>query len=372
MGFLSGIKKTLGGTIGAAAGGLGIASILGGGSKGGIPKWVSQAGKENYQFAQQIANRPYTAYSGPRVAQFTEGQNQALGGMNALGASGQGLAQRGFDILGGIGSAADRIGAYQNPFTSEVIDRSLGDLERQRQTARTQDQAKAIAAKAYGGSRQGIADAATNEAYARSAGDLAANLRYQGFNTALGAAQQDVQQQQQLAQALQGAGYGALQNQFAAGGAQQGMEQANIDQAYNQFREQQDYPLQQLGILQSALGQTPYNVKAPGPDPFSQLLQGASTAAGIYALSDRNMKKNIKPMKGTNILNKLDAMPVSEWEYKPETGMGGERHVGTMAQDFAKQFGGDGKTIDIPTAIGTNLLGIQALNKKVKKLEAKK
>lgn len=367
MGFFSGVKKF--------AGGIGIGqafnSLTGKSDQGGIPQWVSDAGRQNYDFAKQIANRPYTPYTGQRVAQFTPGQTQGLGALNALGGSGQGLAQRGFDILGGIGSAADRIGAYQNPFTNEVINRSLSDLERQRQTARTQDQAKAVAAKAYGGSRQGIADAATNEAYARQAGDLAANLRYQGFNTALGAAQQDVQQQQALAQALQGAGYGALQGQLQAGGMEQGQNQANLDQAYAQFREQQDYPLQQLGILQSALGQTPYNIAQPGPDRFSQLLQLGTTVGGLAALSDRNMKKNIKPAKGTNILSKLDSMPVSEWEYKDETGMGGKRHIGTMAQDFAKQFGGDGKTIDIPTAIGTNLLGIQALNKKVKKLEAK-
>ena len=373
MGFLSGVKKFAGSTLGSAVLGVGAGALLGGGKKGGLPGFVEDASKRNLAFADQVASRPYQAYSGQRVAGFTPGQTQGLAAVNELGGQGQGLANQGFSILGGIGTAADRIGAYQNPYTSEVVDRSLADLERQRQIQGTSDNARAIAAGAYGGSRQGVADSLTNEAFAREGGNLAANLRLQGFNTALGAAQTDVAQQQSLGQAQIGAGYGALQNQLAAGGQMQGQNQALLDQQYADFAEQRDYPLQQLAIRQSALGQTPYAIKPPGPDKLSQIAQGATTAAGIAALfSDKNMKQGIKPMKGTNILSKLEAMPVSEWEYKPETGMDGERHMGTMAQDFAKQFGGDGKTIDVATAIGANLLGVQQLAKKVKKMEGKR
>lgn len=314
------------------------------GKKGGLPKWVNEASQSNYRLAEQAANRPYQAYTGQRVAGASPLQTQ------------------GFNVLGGIKSAADRMGAYQNPFTSEVIDRSLSDLERQRQISGTNDNAKAIAAKAYGGSRQGVADSLTNEAYARESGNLAANLRYQGFNTALGAAQNDVSQQQSLGLA-----------QVNAGGVQQGNEQAMLDSQYDQFAEQRDYPLQQLAIRQSALSNSPYAVKPQGASTFSKIAQGATAAAGVASLfSDKGMKQDIKPANGTNILNKLQSMPVSTWRYKPEQGLGGDEHMGTMAHDFAKQFGGDGKTIDVATAIGANLLGVQQLAKKVKRLEGKK
>lgn len=375
MGFLSKLNKTVGiGSFGKSGSIGGLLSGGGGGSSGGIPKWVSKAGMENYDFAKEIAAKPLQQFQGERVAGFSPFQEQAFNQIGQLGGAGAGLAQKGFNILGGIGSAADRISAYQNPFTSEVIDRSLADLERQRQISGQVDASKAIAARAFGGSRQAVNDALTNEAYARQAGDLASNLRFQSFNTALGAAQNDVQQQQQLAQALQQAGYGAIDALGQAGGMQQQLSQAQIDAEREKFAEQRDYPLQQLAIRQSALGQTPYNVQPyqPKPDRTSQLLQGAGTVAGIAALfSDKNMKEKIKPVRGTNILNKIDSMPISEWQYKEAEGLGTDRHIGPMAQDFAKQIAGDGKTIDVATGLGTSLLGIQELSKRVKKLEKK-
>lgn len=106
--------------------------------------------------------------------------------------------------------AAGGINTYMNPYTQQVIDTSMADLERQRQMQQNQLGAQASAANAFGGSRQGIAEAATNEAFARQGGQLAAGLRQQGFNTALGAAQQDVANQLAAAQANQAA-YNAAQ-----------------------------------------------------------------------------------------------------------------------------------------------------------------
>lgn len=199
--------------------------------------------------AMGLAQRPLQQYQGDRVAGFDPLQNQAFGQMGALAGQGQGLAQQGFNILGGIGTAADRMSAYQNPFTDEVINRSLSDLERNRQITGTNDAAAATAARAFGGSRQGVQNALTNEAYAKQAGDMASQLRYQGFNTALGAAQQDVSQQQALAQALQGAGYGAIQGGLAAGQEQQGLQQQMLDSEREKFYEPQNQQMQLLDFL---------------------------------------------------------------------------------------------------------------------------
>jgi len=88
--------------------------------------------------------------------------------------------------------AAGGIQTYMNPYTQQVIDTSMSDLERQRQMQMNQLGAQASAAGAFGGSRQGVAESLTNEAFARQGGQLAAGMRQQGFQTALGAAQQDV------------------------------------------------------------------------------------------------------------------------------------------------------------------------------------
>lgn len=112
-------------------------------------------------------------------------------------------------------TAVGGIQQYFNPYEQQVIDLSMADLERQRQMQMAQMGAQASAAGAFGGSRQGVAQALTNEAFAQQGGQLAAQLRAQGFQTALGASQQDVANQMQAALANQAAR--AAQEQFAQG-----------------------------------------------------------------------------------------------------------------------------------------------------------
>jgi len=266
---------------------MGFGLSLGGGRNKTKSSSVNQIDKELKPLrsnvlgqAMNFANAPVQTYQGQRVAGFSPFQQQAFTQVGALGQQGQGLAQRGFNILGGIGTAADRISAYQNPFTSEVIDRSMADLERQRQITGQADAGKAIAARAFGGSRQAVNDALTNEAYARQAGDIASNLRYQGFNTALGAAQQDVQQQQALAQALQGAGYGAIDAMGQAGGMQQQLEQAQLDSAKQQFYEPQNLQMQKLDFLTGILSGLPQGGSTSGTSTTRSFNWGASASAG--------------------------------------------------------------------------------------------
>ena len=61
-----------------------------------------------------------------------------------------------------------------NPYTQAVTEQSLKDLERSRQLQQQQTSAQATAAKAFGGSRQGIAEAETNRAYGENAARLVA------------------------------------------------------------------------------------------------------------------------------------------------------------------------------------------------------
>jgi len=110
--------------------------------------------------------------------------------------------------------ATTDLSAYMNPYTQEVIDRSMADLERARLSTTNNLGFSASQAGAFGGSRHGVAEALTNEGFANQAGNLAAGLRQQGFNTALGQAQYDV-----------GAQNAALQF-----GAQQGMNAQQLNQ----------------------------------------------------------------------------------------------------------------------------------------------
>ena len=90
-------------------------------------------------------------------------------------------------------TVAEAMQGYENPYTQQVVDRALADIERSRQIAQTQEAGRAVAAKAFGGSRQGVQEAETNRAALEQAARTAAGLRAQGFETAAGLGAQDIQ-----------------------------------------------------------------------------------------------------------------------------------------------------------------------------------
>ena len=86
---------------------------------------------------------------------------------------------------------------YMNPYQQEVIDYSLADIERARQGQISAEGARATAAKAFGGSRQGVTRSLVDEAALRNVGNLSAQLRQQGFTQAqnLGLSQEELRRQ---------------------------------------------------------------------------------------------------------------------------------------------------------------------------------
>lgn len=190
--------------------------------------------------------------------------------------------------------------AYQNPYENQVVQGALGDIERQRQMSQQAQQARASAARAFGGSRQAVAEALANEDYTRQAANTAAQLRSQGFTTAAQLGQTDAARMLAAAQAnqaalAQGAGIrqaaigqlgalGAQQQNLGMTGAQavmgaqqqrQALAQARLDAARN-------LELERLGIRQSALGLQPANL---GGTQTSPIYRNTSASALGGALS---------------------------------------------------------------------------------------
>jgi len=87
-----------------------------------------------------------------------------------------------------------------------------------------------------------------------------------------------------------------------------------------------------------------------------------SPNSGTWAsLSDRTMKTNVIPLDDAAVLQKVAALPVSEWSYTAERGV---RHVGPMAQDFYGAFGvgEDDRHITSIDEDGVALAAIKALH----------
>ena len=88
--------------------------------------------------------------------------------------------------------AGTSLDPYFNPYESQVVQQSLSDIERARQMQQNVQGAQAQAAGAFGGSREAIAQAETNRAFAEQAARTASGLRQAGFTQAQQAAQQDI------------------------------------------------------------------------------------------------------------------------------------------------------------------------------------
>ena len=195
------------------------------------------------------------------------------------------------------------IGQYMNPYTNQVITNNLADIEGARQAAVQQMGEAATRAKAYGGSRQGVAEAATNKAYADKAAQMSAQLRMQGFDTSSNLMQQDLNRTQQAA--LQTAQQGAGAMQFGAAATNQALAQnaaaMNEMQRYNaslaqqsDLANQQQYAAANAQRLAAAgqlgaFGQQQQNLGMSG----AQAVMGAGQAQQQFTQQQLDALRNI-------------------------------------------------------------------------------
>jgi hypothetical protein len=106
--------------------------------------------------------------------------------------------------------------------------------------------------------------------------------------------------------------------------------------------------------------------------PANQALKvgtGAGNGNGAYLTdggawtntSDKNLKEDITPTNGDDILKKIMALPMNRWKYKGTS----EYHIGPMAQDFYAAFktGLDETAISTIDPAGVALAAIQQLKK---------
>jgi hypothetical protein len=105
-----------------------------------------------------------------------------------------------------------QIQQYQNPFTQSVIDTTLARTNQDEGQALNEVRDQATRAGAFGGSRQGVAEALTRGQFDLNRKQLVAGLNAEGYDTALQTAQQEHAQQYQYPLAIQ-----ALLGQLAQG-----------------------------------------------------------------------------------------------------------------------------------------------------------
>ena len=280
--------------------------------------------------------KPYTPYSTDPTnyfAGFSPLQQQAQQGAANLQTPGQfgaGSQLAGAAGMGSLGTAGQMagaganynamatnpyaVGAFMNPYMQQSLQPQLNEIARQGNIASQQAAGQATAAGAFGGTRSALAQ---NEAQ-RNALNTEQQAIGQGYNTAYQQAQQAQQFGANLGlQGLQGAlsGYGQAgqagatlgqlgQQQLAAqqgiigtqaaqGQAEQTQQQNIINQAVQNYAQQQQQPIQNLSNLSALLHGLPMQNTTTqsyqaAPSTISQIGGLAATGIGAYgALSKK-------------------------------------------------------------------------------------
>jgi len=113
-----------------------------------------------------------------------------------------------------------------------------------------------------------------------------------------------------------------------------------------------------------------FTVRAPGGIRFLSSLSNvgaflAPNATAWSVLSDRNSKENFQSIDEQQILNRLEKMPVTAWNYKHDPS---RRYIGPTAQDFKTAFGlgNDDKSINTLDTLGVTLAAIKGIAKELK------
>jgi len=237
-----------------------------------IDPQIKQAYLSNLNFADSVASRPYEQYGGPRIAGFSGDQNQAFSNTRQA-------AQGPKSFLSG------NVSQYMNPYTSQVIDQTMGDLNRQKTMDMQGLSARAVNQGAFGGSRQAIAEQELNRNYADQFARTSAQLRNQGFDTAANMLNTDINRNLVANQSL-----------LNQGNQQQAQVQRNFDLANQDFQNQFNYPVQQLGIRQSALGANIPNTGQIQSTPLYQNQAGNILGAGMAIDKFIGNKDNPNPI----------------------------------------------------------------------------
>lgn len=277
---------------------------------------LKQTGKQVYQTDSSgnvIGVKPYTPYTGERVAGFTpeqlkyqeevgslktpEGFSTAAKGLGAgeamgFGTAGLGIGQAfGYRPTAISGGTFDPYAAayYGSPYESAVTDIAVREAEKQRDLAKSAGALGAIGRGTFGGARQALLQAEQGRGAAQNIADIRARGAQAGYENAqkmfeadqarrMKAAEMGQQAQQYaaglgkelgvaglqtgleaagktgaLAATEQTANLERLKAQAATAGEKQALQQEIDNIKYQTFMEQQDYQKQQLDYLSQIL-----------------------------------------------------------------------------------------------------------------------
>ena len=187
---------------------------------------------------------------------------------------------------------------FMSPYQRDVIQTALQDFDIQAQKGLGSVGQAAYQAGAFGGGRQGVAEAEYQAASDRNRAALQAQLLQQGFGQAQQQAGLDFARQMNLAQQAPALAGQQIAGLSTLGAQQQAQQQAGLTAQQQLAQQQLQQPLtasqtygQGVTSLIAGYPGTTQQTSQPGPSPISTALGIGSTLAGIYrAVTPQQLK----------------------------------------------------------------------------------
>ena len=184
---------------------------------------------------------------------------------------------------------------FMSPFQQQVIDTTLADFDRQAAMGRQNIRDQAFTSGAFGGGREGVAMGEFEAGNLRNRASLLAQLQQQGFTQAQNLAQQNFQNQGNLAAQQMGLSNfqrGSLGQDVSAlgnlGAFRQGLSQSQLQADQQAARTAAYMPMGRLdqygaGLSRvSGFGSAPAPIDTGGASPFATALSTATGIAGLF------------------------------------------------------------------------------------------
>jgi hypothetical protein len=241
-----------------------------------VPDWVQSQLTQNLGTANQLASQPYTPSNLPTVAPFSADQLAAFQGIQ----NNVGSTQQPFSLAENqIQNLPQTTQSLLNPYLANVESDTVSNMQRAGALQGQTQAANAVAAGAYGGTRDAVQRAEIGSETQRNIGQAINQIQSQGYNTAQQAAFNQAAAEGNIASAGQTANLQGLSALNQVGQQEQTLQQAQYASALQQWQAQQNYPYQQLALQQSALAGSPYGSAVTSSQPYT-----SNTAAQMLGL----------------------------------------------------------------------------------------
>jgi hypothetical protein len=267
-----------------------------------LPDWLQDYTRALMGNATQAAGETYLPYSGARIADQNKDQTDAAQGIRDQQGSWQpGLTYAsgninstaidpltGQPVLNAQGQQQSNIQSYMNPYTDNVVKR-IADIGTRNFTENLIPNVNSTfnGAGQFGSTRNsGFMNQAVRDANESIMGQQS-QLLNQGYQQSVQNFQNDATRIGNSANMATQLGYQDLGMLDTSGLAQQNIQQKALDQGYNDFLEQRDYPKNQLDWLSQIMRGLPAQTQSVSsryqtsdPSTMSPLQQAAAAFAG--------------------------------------------------------------------------------------------